>query len=839
MIRSISLLGYISFFLISLISDEEPSPPKTPEQELASFHLATGIKMELVAAEPLVQDPVLSLFDEKGRLWVVEMRGFMPDIDRTGEEEPIGCVKYLEDLDGDGKMDKATIYADSLILPRAIQFYPDGLLISENIPLWFYQDTDGDGKADKRTLVDSTYGGGGLPEHSANGLLWGMDNWLYNAKSKYRYKRDGENWIKEETEFRGQWGISNDNYGRLIYNYNWSQLHGDQVPPNYLSRNPNHEATTGIDYGLTLQRRIYPVRPNPAVNRGYIPGTLDSAGRLQEFTSACSPFVYRGGAMGESFEGNTLVCEPAGNLVKRNNVVWENLSPLASDAYPDRDMLASEDERFRPVSLSSGPDGAIYLTDMYRGISQHGAYMTEYLRKITLDRKLDKHIHYGRIWRIITENYQKPGNQLAELKTTAGLVKSLENDNAWYRETAQRILVQENYKSAIPLLNQLLKNSSNPIAKIHALYTLDGLNELDGETCLSLLKEKNDFLKSAALRLLEPKLAQNQILKNKTSTFIADNLNNIKPVFALQILLSSSVYEEQKAFEIISSLIADLGENALLRDAALSALNQRESGLLSFLSVQKKWGKSSDYQEIFIEQLAVSILKSKNPENLLKLLDRLSKKSDKWQDKSILKGLSFEALSIENEPIIVKSQPLLFQNINSTQAEEQNILANLSKAFTWPGKKEIKIAETRKIVLDANGKKQFAAGRQQFLTYCAGCHGSNGKGMRRFAPPLAQSEWVTGDPEHLALILLHGLEGPIDVAGHHYDVPEILTVMPSHSTLSDNDLANVMTYIRNEWGHESEPVSRRTVGMLRLQTQGKVIPWTPADLKQRNTNLNR
>ena len=139
-----------------------------------------------------------------------------------------------------------------------------------------------------------------MPEHSGNGLWRGMDNWYYNVKSRFRYQLVEGKWERDSTEFRGQWGLSHDDEGRLFYNYNWSQLHADLVPPNYLSRNKNHTPTTGIDHGLTIDRRIYPIRPNPAINRGYIPGTLDSAGRLLEFTAACSPHYYRGTALPET-----------------------------------------------------------------------------------------------------------------------------------------------------------------------------------------------------------------------------------------------------------------------------------------------------------------------------------------------------------------------------------------------------------------------------------------------------------------------------------------------------------------------------------------------------------
>ena len=261
---------YCGLVLLSLISCKEStpmpetpdSPARSPEEEAKTFQLEPGFEIQLVAAEPLVESPVIIQFDEDGRLWVVEMRGYMNDMEGSEEKQPVGSVAILEDADGDGTMDKRTVYLDSLIMPRALGLFKNGALIAENNSLWITQDLDGDWQADSKTLLDSTYAANGIPEHSDNGFVRNVDNWYYSAKSSLRYRfRDGD-WVRDSTEFRGQWGISQDDQGRLIYNYNWSQLHGDLVPANYLSRNKNHKSSTGIDHGLTIDRRIFPIRSN-------------------------------------------------------------------------------------------------------------------------------------------------------------------------------------------------------------------------------------------------------------------------------------------------------------------------------------------------------------------------------------------------------------------------------------------------------------------------------------------------------------------------------------------------------------------------------------------------
>ncbi len=828
MLRIGFTLILIFSFLTSLI--DEPSPPLSPQDELKTFRLAPGHKISLVASEPMVQDPVLIQFDEKGRLWVVEMRSFMPDIDGTGEDQPIGRVSVLEDTNGDFQMDKSTVFADSLVLPRAISFYQDGVLISENIPLWFYQDTNGDGKADKRTLVDSTYGGGGLPEHSANGLILGFDNWLYNAKSKYRYQRQGEQWVKEETEFRGQWGISKDDYGRLYYNYNWSQLHADLVPANYLNRNLNHESTTGIDHGLTIDRRVFPARPNPAINRGYIPGTLDENGKLLEFTSACTPMVLREkGIWADKNYGSVFVCEPAGNLVKQNLVNEQGNYLEATNAFDGFEFLASTDERFRPVYLTTGPDGAIYLADMYRGINQHGAYMTEYLRTQTLERGLDKHIHLGRIWRIVPE--KAPDFDYSDLSKVSAFswVKDLDNPISWYRDQSFRMIVQRNPEGIQSDLETLAVTGSTA-GRIAAIWALENTNQSNTALLIKLLDDKEDKIRSLALRLLEKRMttnsALNQIIEQKVSSYL-EEIDS--PAFNLQILLSSNAFKQDLAFRSIETILALEGKDPLLRDAALSALSGREMALIKYLLKSRLWQMASDNKEIFMEQLAGIVIKRKNVSEIENLLSLLSSDLN-WQKMALLNGAALQSATSDPNVISLNKKPQILSG-NLPQ------VSNLAKGLTWPGKPTLIKDTEEKKALSADAMKQFASGRKSYLTYCAGCHGGNGKGMKRFAPPLAGSEWVTGQDSRLALILLHGIEGPITVNSQHYDVPDILPVMPSHSTLPDEDIANIMTYIRNEWGHNAEPVSRRTVGMLRIKSQGKVQPWTAAELNKHVESL--
>ncbi|MEI9921613.1 MAG: c-type cytochrome [Bacteroidota bacterium] len=777
---------------------DDPSPPKTPEDELSTFQLPSNLEMQLVASEPMIQDPVVMNFDEDGRLWVVEMRGFMPDIDGKGENDPSGRVSILEDTNGDGAMDKSTVYIDGLVLPRALAIIPGGALVVENWKLWITYDRDGDMKADEKILVDSTYAGTKLPEHSGNGLWRGMDNWYYNARSALRYKLDGEKIIRDSTEFRGQWGMSHDDDGRLYYNYNWSQLHADLVPPNYLNANKDHVATSGIDHGLTLDRRVYPIRSNPAVNRGYIPGTLDDNGRLLEFTAACSPYVYRATTLPKEYYQNAFVCEPSGNLVKRNVVTEVGYNLKAKDPNPGHEFLASTDERFRPVAITSGPDGALYVADMYRGLVQHGEYVTPYLKDQTLKRHLDAPVNCGRIWRIVPKGYSNQKIKSLSKLSSRELVDSLASRNGWTRDMAQKLLVERNDKTVVDALN-----ATKGIAKLHALWVLDGLHANDPRALLEAVNDSLDIVSTTALRLLER-------TKDDGGAFIAiaTELNSKR---LLQLTLSARYLDSKKSFKIYRYALDKIDTPvALIPDAILSGLSGKE------LAFTKELLKDNYNNEAFLEALATAIVKRRQPNEISELLS--------FNNNSIINAITIQGRG-KWTPLKLPSKPSLKAH-NSQQA---SIIENM---FEWPGHKVDVEALKTTIKLPEDQQKLFADGRQQYLSTCSGCHGTNGEGVQRMAPPLAGSEWVLGDERRLALIVLHGIEGPLDVAGKRYETPMILPTMPSHSTMDDGNITSILVYIRNEWGNDAGGVNRRIVGRLRHTTQGRVMPWSAKELNE-------
>jgi hypothetical protein len=298
------------------------SPVLSPEDEMKTFFLPPGYHVELVASEPMVEEPVLIDTDPDGRLWVVEMLGYMRDIAATGERQPLGRISVLEDLDGDGKMDRKTVFLDKLVLPRALKVLDHGVLVGEPPNLWLARDTNGDLRADTKELVTNTYGRlDANVEHNANSLLWALDNWMYTSETDVYLRLKKGTFEVRKTLARGQWGASQDDVGRIYRNSNESVLHVDLVPTPYFARNPSLLRTRGSYESLRGANNevnvVWPAHPTPGVNRGYQNGVLRPDGRLASYTAVSSPTVYRGDRLPSDLRGNVFVVDPAANVVSR------------------------------------------------------------------------------------------------------------------------------------------------------------------------------------------------------------------------------------------------------------------------------------------------------------------------------------------------------------------------------------------------------------------------------------------------------------------------------------------------------------------------------------------
>ena len=248
-----------------------PAPPLAPEAALKTFKTQAGFHIDIAACEPLVQNPIAMAFAPDGRAWVVEMSGYMPNVEGRGEDQPVGKIVVLEDSHGGGHWDRRVVFADKLVLPRALALVRGGLLVAEPPHLWFYEIVDGN-KAGKRTELARDLGNNYNPQGEANGLMWGLDNWIYCACYPRRFRNTDGEWQSGPALQRGEWGISQDDFGRLVYNSNEDQFRVDLIPGEYLLRNPNYHSALGVNVDPIHDQTVWPIHITPGVNRGYWKG---------------------------------------------------------------------------------------------------------------------------------------------------------------------------------------------------------------------------------------------------------------------------------------------------------------------------------------------------------------------------------------------------------------------------------------------------------------------------------------------------------------------------------------------------------------------------------------
>lgn len=510
----------------------------SPQQAIADFTIDKDFSVQVVAAEPLIEDPVALQFDEDANIWLVEMRGYMQDKEGRGENAPLGQIKILKDTNDDGTYETASIFLDSLVMPRAVLPVQHGALVIEPPNLFFVENKEG--KAGKKTIIDSTFAEGGNVEHQPNGLMRAMDNWIYCAKSSKRVRFIKGKWVVEKTQFRGQWGITQDNRGRLFYNDNSTTLMGDAFLPNAFAENEAYQRQSKAYSAQLVSNRVFPSRSTLGVNRGYEKGTLDSNKKLVNATAACGPVIYRGDAFAEEYQGNAFVMEPSAYLIKRI-VLKEDTAGFVKGkfAYDSTEFLTATDERFRPVSGYNAPDGTLYFTDMHRGIIQHTTYLTPYLRHYIDSLKLDRPIGMGRIYRIIPKGHGPLKKLVLSKFSSLELVTLLSHKNGWYRDVAQRLLTERGDTNVVTALQKLAFSKSETTA-LHALYTLEGLAQLTPEFLLHAAQASSSaFVYCTCMKLLEI------FPEDKTALDILKSLADGKDRFvALQFLNSLRFFEK-------------------------------------------------------------------------------------------------------------------------------------------------------------------------------------------------------------------------------------------------------------------------------------------------------
>ncbi len=492
------ILAIITVFFFSVGSPAQPKMepgPKSPAEALKTMKPRPGFKIELMASEPLVQSPIAFAWGPDGKFWVVEMGDYPLGVD--GKGKPGGRIKFLEKTkkrraegrkplgDDDAPYDKATVFMDNLPFPTGVFPWGKGVLVTCAPDIFYAEDTDGDGKADKKVVLYTGFVEANQ-QHRVNGLVWGLDNWIYGANgdsggvikslktgkkvniSGRDFKIKPDEGLIDAVTGQSQFGRCRDDWGNWFGNNNSNPLYHYVLEDHYLRRNPH----------LTFPDPKVNVSVTPGASRVYpISKTLprfNNPESANHFTSACSAIVYRDDLFGPAFINNTFVSEPVHNLIHREIMSAKGVTFTSKRADDEQksEFLASSDNWFRPTMIQTGPDGALWVADMYRYVIEHPQWIPlDWQKKLDLRAGHDK----GRIYRISPTRLDK--------LSTKELVAALDSPNGWQRDMVQMMLVKKKEQlekdiPALDLLDKTLFDSARPQARLHALCIIDGPHPL-------------------------------------------------------------------------------------------------------------------------------------------------------------------------------------------------------------------------------------------------------------------------------------------------------------------------------------------------------------------------
>ncbi len=560
---------------VAVPADEPPAPPQSPlaaDDALAQFVLAPGLQIELVAYEPEVVDPVAVRFDEDGRLWVVEMRDY-PEGPTDGQP-PLSRIRVLTDRDGDGRYETARLFADSLLFPTGVQPWKGGVFVTYSGRVAYMKDTDGDGRAD---LVETWFTGFAEqnPQLRANHPVLAPDGYIYVANGlrggtivdarnggdplsisgrDFRFDPRGDAF--EAVSGNGQFGLTLDDFGNRFVCSNRNPLMHVVLEDRYLAPRPQVaiDRTTHDVAHSGEQSRIYPL------SRAWTTSNLHAG----QFTAACGVAIYRGDALPEAYRGAAFTCDPTGNLVH-----CEAMSP-AGGTFASRPMhegfefLASRDEWFRPVNLAQGPDGALYVVDMYRAVIEHPEWVPEELRHRPDARYGDDR---GRIWRIAAKEWDAGERSQVRLsqRDSGELAALLEHPNAWHRETASRLLLERGEQGTDGLVRPIAQRGHTSEARFAALSLLGALHKFTADDVVAALKDEDGRVRRAAIVRTEPWLGRYEPLTRQVAAMASNDDTGVR--FQVALSLSTARDPHQAAGPVDHSAELDAIGRIALSDA--------------------------------------------------------------------------------------------------------------------------------------------------------------------------------------------------------------------------------------------------------------------------------
>ncbi len=564
------------------------SPAKSPAEELATFRVPAGFKVELVVAEPLVRDPVAFDWNPDGKLWVAEMRDYPLGMD--GKGKPGGAIKLLTDRDGDGRYDHADEFLADVPFPSGVMAWRKGVLVSAAPDIFYAEDTDGDGKADRREVILTGFREGNQ-QHRVNGFAWGLDGWVYAANGDsggeigrpnsdqrrplqgrdLRFRPDTGEF--ETIEGQTQFGRVRDDWGNWFGNANYAWLWHYELPARYLARNPDlavrdtRRMLAQYDGGNRVYQLSRPqVRPN-------------AVGAENTVTSGSSASPYRDELFGPDFATSVFISEPTENVVHRE-VVAPTEDGFTSSRAPGEEsaeFLASTDNWFKPTQLKTGPDGALWVADMYRLHIEHPEWIpADLLARIDVRAGTE----LGRIWRVVPDGFAVSGSKFHVSGSTAELVTALDSPNGWRRDTAMRLLVERRDPTALEPLRQLRVEAGRPKVRLQALATLDVLGAIEPADVAAALTDPAPEVRAHALRVGEPLLRATPADEGLVRAMLACT-GDTNPAVRLQLAFTLGELNDRRVGGALITLATQHADNPSLLTAVLSSSGPHLAAMLS------------------------------------------------------------------------------------------------------------------------------------------------------------------------------------------------------------------------------------------------------------------
>ncbi|QJX01301.1 neutral/alkaline non-lysosomal ceramidase N-terminal domain-containing protein [Frigoriglobus tundricola] len=635
----------------------KPPGPLSPKEERDSFRPPDGFQIDLVACEPAVVDPVAMCFDAKGRLFVCEMRGYPNGGVGTGPETR-GKVKCLVDKDGDGVYETVTTFAEGLRFPMGITPYKNGVIVAVAPDLVYLEDTDGDGRADKTTVLYTGFNQANI-QQMVNGLQWGMDNWIYGIAGSdggtvtspqtpkmaavvlrnrgFRFK-PWEPGGLEPTSSGGQYGLSADDYQHWFTATNSQHLRQIVLPDHYLKRNPYLAVPTVTldipEHGAAAKVfRISPFEPWRVERTTRRAGSPD-ARRFPTtelvpggyITSACSPLIYTAGAFPREFHGNNFVCDPANNIVHCERLTDKGAVFSAARAYADREFLASTDTWFRPVHLSTGPDGALYVLDFYREVIETPLSLPEDIkRQLNLESR-----GRGRIWRIAPKDLVPPkGLDLSALNTTQR-VDELAASNSWRRLTAERLLIEKHDKGAAGPIRDRLPKAKGAPSLAALLWTLHGLGELQAADLKVAYSDPEAGNREQALRLSEAFFKTVPEVRAQAAKLVDDPAPRVR----FQLALSAGALPPADAAPLVTAVLESDAGDPWTVTAALSSAGECGFQVLGALTTAGRRPSP-----LIVARLATMVGAKGDPKEIAGVLELVAEARAAGAEPALLDGL--------------------------------------------------------------------------------------------------------------------------------------------------------------------------------------------------------